>query len=36
MVISSKGGYGIRKLKIMIGEMLLPRHIHRATTKTGN
>ena len=36
MVISSKGGYGIRKLKITIGEMLLPRHIHRATTKTGN
>jgi GTP-binding protein HflX len=36
MVISSKGGYGIRKLKIMIGEMLLPRYLHRATTKAGN
>ena len=26
MVISSKGGYGIRKLKIMIGQMLLSSH----------
>jgi GTP-binding protein HflX len=36
MVISSKGGYGIRKLKIMIGEMLLLRYLHRPTTKAGN
>jgi GTP-binding protein HflX len=28
MVISSKGGYGIRKLKIMIGKMLLSYHDH--------
>jgi GTPase len=31
MVISSKGGYGILKLKTMIGEILLPPHPHRAT-----
>jgi 50S ribosomal subunit-associated GTPase HflX len=31
MVISSKGGYGILKLKTMIGEFLLPPHPHRAT-----
>jgi GTP-binding protein HflX len=30
MVISSKGGYGIRKLKIMINEMLLPHHTRSA------
>lgn len=30
MVISSKGGYGIRKLKIMIGQMLLSYHDHSA------
>jgi GTP-binding protein HflX len=28
MVISSKGGYGIRRLKIMINETLLPHHAH--------
>jgi GTPase len=30
MVISSKGGYGIRKLKIMIGQRLLLYHDHSA------
>jgi GTPase len=30
MVISSKGGYGIRKLEIMIGQMLLSYHDHSA------
>ena len=30
MVISSKGGYGIRKLKIMIVQMLLSYHDHSA------
>jgi GTP-binding protein HflX len=36
IVISSKDGYGIRKLKTMLGEVLLPHHFHRATTKTRN
>jgi GTPase len=31
MVISSKGGYGIRKLKTMMGKVLLPHHLHPAT-----
>jgi GTP-binding protein HflX len=40
MVISSKGGYGIHKLKTMIGQLLLPHH-HlpsgtTTTTKTRN
>jgi hypothetical protein len=30
MVISSKDGYGIRKLKIMIGQMLLSSHARSA------
>jgi hypothetical protein len=34
MVISSKGGYGIHKLKTMIGQLLLPRHLHSGTTST--
>src|SRR5215216_2235599 len=33
IVISSKGGYGIRKLKTMIGQMLLPHHLHSVTTR---
>jgi GTP-binding protein HflX len=33
MVISSKGGYGIHKLKIMIGQLLSPHHLHSKTTK---
>jgi GTP-binding protein HflX len=38
MVISSKGGYGIHKLKTMIGQLLSPHHLHSGTTttKTGN
>src|ERR671918_2948218 len=39
MVISSKGGYGIHKLKTMIGQVLLPHHqLHSGvtTTKTRN
>ena len=37
MVISSKGGYGIRKLKIMIGQMLLSYHDHSVIiTRKGN
>ena len=39
MVISSKGGYGIHKLKTMIGQLLLPPHHHlhsETTTKTRN
>ena len=39
MVISSKGGYGIHKLKTMIGQVLLPhRQLHSGvtTTKTRN
>ena len=39
MVISSKGGYGIHKLKTMIGQVLLPHHqLHSkvTTTKTTN
>jgi GTP-binding protein HflX len=37
IVISSKGGYGIRKLKTMIGQTLLPHHVHPATaTKNRN
>jgi GTPase len=35
MVISSKGGYGIRKLKTMISQMLLPHHT-RSTIVTRN
>jgi GTP-binding protein HflX len=31
MVISSKGGYGISKLKTMMGKVLLPHHLHPAT-----
>jgi GTP-binding protein HflX len=34
MVISSKGGYGIHKLKTMIGQLLLPHHLHSGTTST--
>jgi GTPase len=35
MVISSKGGYGIHKLKTMIGQLLLPHHhLHSETTTT--
>jgi hypothetical protein len=35
MVISSKGGYGIRKLKTLIGDRLLSHNPHWATiTKT--
>jgi GTPase len=33
MVISSKGGYGIHKLKTMIGQLLSPHHLHSKTTK---
>lgn len=33
IVVSSKGGYGIRKLKTIIGQMLLPHHLHSATTR---
>ena len=33
IVISSKGGYGIRKLKTMIGQILLPHHLHSVTTR---
>jgi GTPase len=39
MVISSKGGYGIHKLKTMVGQVLLPHHqLHSGatTTKTRN
>jgi GTPase len=39
MVISSKGGYGIHKLKTMVGQVLLPHHQHHSgatTTKTRN
>jgi GTPase len=39
MVISSKGGYGIHKLKTMIGQLLLPPHHHlhsETTTKIRN
>ncbi|MDQ3840656.1 MAG: GTPase HflX [Thermoproteota archaeon] len=38
MVISSKGGYGIHKLKTMIGQVLSPHHhLHSmTTTKTRN
>ena len=32
MVISSKGGYGIHKLKTMIGQGLLPHNLHPGTT----
>ena len=34
MVISSKGGYGIHKLKTMIGQLLSPHHLHSKTTKS--
>ncbi|HZA63340.1 MAG TPA: GTPase HflX [Nitrososphaeraceae archaeon] len=34
MVISSKGGYGIRKLKTMIGQMLLLSHHDRSAIMT--
>ena len=34
MVISSKGGYGIRKLKTMIGQILLLLHHDRSATVT--
>jgi GTP-binding protein HflX len=34
MVISSKGGYGIRKLKTMIGQMLLLSHHNRSAIVT--
>ena len=35
MVISSKGGYGIHKLKTMIGQVLLPHHqLHSGVTAT--
>jgi GTP-binding protein HflX len=33
MVVSSKGGYGIHKLKTMIGQMSLPRHPHLGNKK---
>src|SRR5215212_3156456 len=33
MVISSKGVYGIHKLKTMIGQLLSPPHLHSKTTK---
>ena len=33
MVISSKGGYGIHKLKTMIGQLLSPHHLHSKTSK---
>jgi GTP-binding protein HflX len=33
MVISSKGGYGIHKLKTMIRQLLSPHHLHSKTTK---
>jgi GTP-binding protein HflX len=33
MVISSKGGYGIHKLKTMIGQLLSPHHLHSKATK---
>jgi GTPase len=37
IVISSKGGYGIHKLKTMIGQTLLPHNVHPATaTKNRN
>jgi GTPase len=35
MVVSSKGGYGIHKLKTMIGQVLLPHHqLHSGVKKT--
>jgi GTP-binding protein HflX len=37
VVISAKGGYGIHKLKTMIGQTLLPHNVHPATaTKNRN
>jgi GTPase len=37
IVVSSKSGYGIRKLKTMIGQMLLPHNVHPVTaTKNRN
>jgi selenocysteine-specific translation elongation factor len=36
MVISSKGGYGIRKLKTMIGQMLLLSHHNHSAIITRN
>jgi GTPase len=33
IVISSKGGYGIHKLKTMIGQTLLPHNVHSVTTR---
>jgi GTPase len=36
MVISSKGGYGIRKLKTMIGQMLLLSHHNQSAIITRN
>ena len=37
IVISSKGGYGIHKLKTMIGQTLLPHNVHSVTaTKNRN
>jgi GTPase len=33
IVISSKGGYGIHKLKTMIGQTLLLHNVHSATTR---
>lgn len=33
IVISSKDGYGIHKLKTMIGQTLLPHHVHSVTTR---
>jgi GTP-binding protein HflX len=36
IVISSKGGYGIRKLKTVIGQMLLRHHYQQQQQKTNN